>query len=94
MLKIYNTLTQKKETFKPMRVKEVGMYVCGMTVYDFCHIGHARVVVVFDVILRYLKMQGYQVNYIRKTSVCNTLLTLSMIKLSNGLRRIMKALPN
>lgn len=65
MLKIYNTLTQKKETFKPMIAKKVGMYVCGMTVYDFCHIGHARVVVVFDVILRYLKMQDYQVNYIR-----------------------------
>lgn len=65
MLKIYNTLTQKKETFKPMHLKKVGMYVCGMTVYDFCHIGHARVIVVFDVILRYLKMKGYQVNYIR-----------------------------
>lgn len=65
MLKIYNTLTQKKEKFTPMHAKKVGMYVCGMTVYDLCHIGHARVLVAFDVILRYLSMQGYQVNYVR-----------------------------
>jgi len=65
MLKIYNTLTQKKEKFTPMHAKKVGMYVCGMTVYDFCHIGHARVLVAFDVMLRYLIQQGYQVNYIR-----------------------------
>jgi cysteinyl-tRNA synthetase len=65
MLKIYNTLTQKKEKFTPMHAKKVGLYVCGMTVYDFCHIGHARVLVAFDVILRYLTMQGYQINYVR-----------------------------
>lgn len=65
MLKIYNTLTQKKEKFTPMHAKKVGMYVCGMTVYDLCHIGHARVLVAFDVMLRYLTMQGYQVNYVR-----------------------------
>lgn len=65
MLKIYNTLTQKKEKFTPMHTKKVGMYVCGMTVYDLCHIGHARVLVAFDVMLRYLTMQGYQVNYVR-----------------------------
>lgn len=65
MLKIYNTLTQKKEKFMPLHAKKVGMYVCGMTVYDFCHIGHARVLVAFDVIHRYLTMQGYQVNYVR-----------------------------
>lgn len=65
MLKIYNTLTQKKEKFTPLDAKKVGMYVCGMTVYDFCHIGHARVLVAFDVMLRYLTMQGYQVNYVR-----------------------------
>jgi cysteinyl-tRNA synthetase len=65
MLKIYNTLTQKKEKFTPIHAKKVGMYVCGMTVYDFCHIGHARVLVAFDVMLRYLTMQGYQVNYVR-----------------------------
>lgn len=65
MLKIYNTLTQKKETFTPMHAKQVGMYVCGMTVYDLCHIGHARVLVAFDVMLRYLTMQAYQVKYVR-----------------------------
>ena len=48
-----------------MHAKKVGMYVCGMTVYDLCHIGHARVLVAFDVMLRYLTMQGYQVNYVR-----------------------------
>lgn len=65
MLKIYNTLTQKKETFKPLHDKKVGLYVCGMTVYDLCHIGHARVLVAFDVVLRYLQSQGYHVNYVR-----------------------------
>ncbi|MFZ0219958.1 MAG: cysteine--tRNA ligase [Candidatus Aquirickettsiella sp.] len=65
MLKIYNTLTQKKEEFTPRHAKKVGMYVCGMTVYDFCHIGHARVLVAFDVMLRYLTRQGYDVNYVR-----------------------------
>ncbi|MES2141890.1 MAG: cysteine--tRNA ligase [Pseudomonadota bacterium] len=65
MLKIYNTLSQKKEIFKPLHDKKVGMYVCGMTVYDLCHIGHARVLVAFDVILRYLQASGYAVNYVR-----------------------------
>lgn len=65
MLKIHNTLTQKKEKFTPMHANKVGMYVCGMTVYDLCHIGHARVLVAFDVMLRYLTMQGYEVNYVR-----------------------------
>jgi cysteinyl-tRNA synthetase len=65
MLKIYNTLTRKKETFKPLLDKKVGLYVCGMTVYDYCHIGHARVLVVFDVVVRYLRDRGYQVNYVR-----------------------------
>lgn len=65
MLQIYNSLTGKKEEFKPLVAGKVGMYVCGMTVYDYCHIGHARVMVAFDVITRYLRQQGYQVNYIR-----------------------------
>lgn len=66
MLKIYNTLTQKKEEFKPLVPKKIGMYVCGMTVYDYCHMGHARTMVAFDVIIRYLRAKGYDVNY-----VCN-----------------------
>jgi len=64
-LKIFNTLSRQKETFKPIVEGKVGMYVCGMTVYDFCHLGHARVMVAFDVIARYLRHRGYEVNYIR-----------------------------
>jgi len=65
MLKIYNTYTNQKEEFKPIVAGKVSMYVCGMTVYDLCHLGHARVLVVFDMVTRYLKSQGYDVNYVR-----------------------------
>lgn len=65
MLKIYNTLSQKKEIFKPLSDKKVGIYVCGMTVYDLCHIGHARVLVAFDIVVRYLRVLGYEVKYVR-----------------------------
>lgn len=65
MLKIYNSLTRQKEEFKPLEEGKVGMYVCGMTVYDYCHIGHARTFIAFDVIYRYLKHVGYDVNYVR-----------------------------
>ncbi|SEI37768.1 cysteinyl-tRNA synthetase [Allopseudospirillum japonicum] len=65
MLKIYNTLTRQKEVFQPLTDKQVKMYVCGVTVYDFCHIGHARVMVVFDMITRYLRARDYQVTYVR-----------------------------
>ena len=65
MLKIYNSLSNKKEQFKPIEEGKVRMYVCGMTVYDYCHIGHARVLVVFDVVYRFLKHLGYDVTYIR-----------------------------
>ncbi|MGC8660294.1 MAG: cysteine--tRNA ligase, partial [Desulfomonilaceae bacterium] len=64
-LRIYNTLTRKKETFEPVHQGKVGMYVCGVTVYDMCHIGHARSVVLFDVIYRYLLKSGFEVKYIR-----------------------------
>ena len=64
-LKIFNTLTRQKEEFTPIVPGKVGMYVCGMTVYDFCHLGHARVMVAFDVIARYLRHRGFDVNYIR-----------------------------
>jgi cysteinyl-tRNA synthetase len=64
-LRIYNTLTGKKEDFVPLREKKVGMYVCGVTVYDLCHIGHARSAVVFDMIYRYLRYRGYEVTYVR-----------------------------
>lgn len=62
---IYNSLTQTKEEFKPLQNNKIGMYVCGITVYDYCHIGHARTVVAFDVIYRYLQHLGYQVHYVR-----------------------------
>ncbi|MBW2020847.1 MAG: cysteine--tRNA ligase [Deltaproteobacteria bacterium] len=64
-LKIYNTLNKKKETFEPIKPGKVGIYVCGPTVYDACHIGHARSVVVFDVIVRYFRAMGYEVTYVR-----------------------------
>jgi len=65
MLKIYNSLTNKKETFIPIEANKVRLYVCGMTVYDYCHLGHARVMVAFDVVFRYLKSRGYDVTYVR-----------------------------
>ncbi len=65
MLKIHNTLTKQKEVFTPRVPGQVGMYVCGMTVYDYCHVGHARVMVVFDIVARYLRASGYQVTYVR-----------------------------
>jgi len=65
MLQIHNTLTRRKEPFKPIEPGKVRMYVCGMTVYDYCHIGHARVLVVFDLVARYLRARGYAVTYIR-----------------------------
>lgn len=65
MLKIYNSLSNKKETFTPIQDNKIKMYVCGMTVYDYCHLGHARVMVAFDVVFRYLKAKGYDVTYVR-----------------------------
>ncbi|MSP27433.1 MAG: cysteine--tRNA ligase [Methylococcales bacterium] len=65
MLKIYNTLTRKKELFQPRVVGTVGLYVCGMTVYDYCHIGHARVMVVFDTVARYFRYLDYDLTYVR-----------------------------
>ncbi len=64
-LKIYNTLARDKVAFVPIEPGKVKMYVCGMTVYDFCHLGHARVMVVFDMVQRWLRAQGYQVTYVR-----------------------------
>ena len=65
MIKIFNTLTSKKENFKPITEKHVKMYVCGMTVYDDCHVGHARVLIVFDLIYRWFLNSGYDVTYVR-----------------------------
>ena len=65
MLKIYNTLAREKQTFTPMIAGKVSMYVCGMTVYDYCHLGHARVMVVFDMVSRWLRASGYELTYVR-----------------------------
>ena len=64
-LKIYNTLAREKQVFVPMEAGKVGMYVCGMTVYDYCHVGHARMMMAFDVIYRWLMASGYDVKYVR-----------------------------
>ena len=64
-LALYNTLTKTKDTFKPLVGNQVRMYVCGMTVYDFCHIGHARVMVAFDVVARWFRHRGYDLTYVR-----------------------------
>ncbi|WP_227814237.1 cysteine--tRNA ligase [Nitrogeniibacter aestuarii] len=65
MLTIYNSLTREKESFKPIEPGKVRMYVCGMTVYDLCHLGHARVMVVFDLVVRWLRASGFDVTYVR-----------------------------
>src|SRR5512140_2098451 len=64
-LRVYNTLSGEKETFVPLVPGKAGMYVCGVTVYDYCHIGHARANVVFDIIYRYLQYAGLEVTYVR-----------------------------
>lgn len=65
MLKLYNSLSQEKEEFKPLQAGKVKMYVCGMTVYDYCHLGHMRMLTAFDVIVRYLRFLDYEVTYVR-----------------------------
>ncbi|MCH9673267.1 MAG: cysteine--tRNA ligase, partial [Gammaproteobacteria bacterium] len=65
MLEIFNSLSGAKAPFKPIAEGRVGMYVCGITVYDYCHLGHARMLTVFDMVARYLRFLGYDVNYVR-----------------------------
>ncbi|MDZ7737264.1 MAG: cysteine--tRNA ligase [Gammaproteobacteria bacterium] len=65
MLQIYNSITRGKSAFEPLTPGKVRMYVCGMTVYDYCHLGHARVMLVFDMVARYLRYSGYEVDYVR-----------------------------
>jgi cysteinyl-tRNA synthetase len=65
MLTIYNTLTRRKEEFKPIAAPKVGMYVCGMTIYDYCHVGHARMMMAFDVVQRWLRASGFEVRYVQ-----------------------------
>ncbi len=65
MLKIHNSLTGSKRPFTPIRAGQVRMYVCGITVYDYIHLGHARMLTVFDLVQRYLRHTGYDVTYVR-----------------------------
>jgi len=65
MLHLYNTLTRSKEKFVPMQPGKIGLYVCGITVYDRCHLGHARSMVCFDAFVRFLRNQGYDVTFVR-----------------------------
>ena len=65
MLQIHNSLSGRKEPFTPIAPGQVGMYVCGVTVYDYCHVGHARCYVAFDIIQRWLRYRGYDVTYVR-----------------------------
>ncbi|WWO99057.1 MAG: cysteine--tRNA ligase [Candidatus Dasytiphilus stammeri] len=79
MLKIYNTLSRQKEQFKPLHSDEVGMYVCGVTVYDLCHIGHSRTFIVFDIIARYLRYCGYKLKYVRNiTDIDDKIIKISI----------------
>jgi len=64
-LKLYNTMTRRKEEFKPLEPGKIGIYACGITAYDVCHVGHARSAVVFDVITRYLRDRGYEVTFVK-----------------------------
>ena len=64
-LSFYDSLKRQKVPFKPMNPPHVGIYVCGVTVYDYCHIGHARMLVAFDTIVRHLRASGYDVTYVR-----------------------------
>ena len=79
MLKIYNTLTSQKEVFKPINPSSVGIYVCGMTVYDFCHIGHARVLVMFDLMTRHMRRTFPEVKYVRNiTDIDDKIINLAI----------------
>ena len=65
MLQILNSMTGQKEVFKPLVPGTVRMYACGITVYDYCHLGHARMLIVFDMVRKYLRSQGYHVTFVR-----------------------------
>ena len=64
-IKLYNTLSRTLEDFEPLEPGKVGLYVCGMTVYDHCHVGHARAMIVFDTFVRYLRHRGWEVRFVR-----------------------------
>ena len=82
MLRVYNTATRKIEDFKSIEEKKVGMYVCGLTVYNDMHLGHARTYIAFDVIRRWLEYSGYEVNFVLNSDLS---LTKSLIFLLVGM---------
>ncbi|QJC32323.1 cysteine--tRNA ligase [Enterobacteriaceae endosymbiont of Donacia dentata] len=84
MLKIFNTLSKKKKKFYPINKKIVKMYVCGVTPYDICHIGHARTFIIFDIIIRYLKFLGYKTKYVRNiTDIDDKIIDIAKKKKQN-----------
>src|SRR5690625_2326438 len=88
MLHIYNSLSRKKEVFKPNQTGQVSMYVCGMTVYDYCHLGHARMLVSFDVIQRWLRASGYQVQYVRNITDIDDKIINKAVETQRSVREI------
>ena len=90
MLSIYNSLSNSKETFKPIKAGEIRMYVCGMTVYDFCHLGHARMLVVFDAIFRYLKASGFDVTYVRNITDVDDKIIKRAIENNETIQQLLK----
>lgn len=88
MLHIYNTLTRDKQLFIPINPKQVRMYVCGMTVYDYCHLGHARVMVVFDMVQRWLRASGYEVTYVRNITDIDDKIIKRAVENNESLREL------
>ncbi|MFI4847318.1 MAG: cysteine--tRNA ligase [Candidatus Makana argininalis] len=88
MLKIFNTKTKTKDIFIPKNNKIINIYVCGVTVYDFCHIGHGRTFLIFDIIIRYLIYKGYKVNYIRNITDIEDKIILKSIKYKKYFKNI------
>jgi len=86
-LQVFNYLTRKKEIFEPLERGRVGMYVCGPTVYDHCHLGHAKTYVAVDVIVRYLRFRGYQVRYVQNLTDVGHLLDTGEDRIVRGARR-------
>ncbi len=86
-LSIYNTLTRKKEEFIPLEPGRVNMYVCGPTVYDHAHLGHAKTYVSFDVIVRYLRYSGYRVRYVQNITDVGHILDTGEDRILKGARR-------
>ncbi len=89
-LQIYNTETRKKQLFKPINENKIGIYVCGITVYDYCHIGHARVMVVFDTIVRHLRSLDYDVTYVRNITDIDDKIINRSIKNNEDIKSLTK----